>query len=248
MSKSKRYKPSPKCPDPINTFLDIAGAVTLGAYTKHKILKDYEKGHGAESIQGATTVFGFGAMRRGSSGLINLGGLYGVRSALNEIDKREKSSAYYRPVYTRVQSDRYDQFTTYKPINNKYAWRLNCEDGSDYGVYPEDYETRDEYNLALHVAKYHSNDDIQPRDNVNEDAEINMENEYPVYGKDKQYVLCKVSRLDNGENLYYLSENINLSVGDTVIVPSDEQFVVIGVVLSVAIADIDSLPEDIELI
>lgn len=41
----------------------------------------------------------------------------------------------------------------YKPIDNTYAWRLNCEDGSAYGVAPEDYETRDAYNEALYLAK-----------------------------------------------------------------------------------------------
>ena len=42
----------------------------------------------------------------------------------------------------------------YAPKNNKYAWRLNCEDGSEYGISPEDYETRDEYHEALHQEKY----------------------------------------------------------------------------------------------
>ena len=35
------------------------------------------------------------------------------------------------------------------PRDNRYAWRLNCEDGSAYGIDPNDYETRDEYNEAL---------------------------------------------------------------------------------------------------
>ena len=31
------------------------------------------------------------------------------------------------------------------PRDNRYAWRLNCEDGSAYGIDPNNYETRDEY-------------------------------------------------------------------------------------------------------
>ncbi|MCD8174812.1 MAG: hypothetical protein LUD41_02560 [Phascolarctobacterium sp.] len=44
--------------------------------------------------------------------------------------------------------------TTMEENDNRYAWRLNCEDGSEYGVSPEDYETRDEYNEALRAEKY----------------------------------------------------------------------------------------------
>jgi hypothetical protein len=39
---AKRRKSS-KCPEPLNTMLDLAGAAVLGAYTRHKILKDYER-------------------------------------------------------------------------------------------------------------------------------------------------------------------------------------------------------------
>ncbi|MCC8101553.1 MAG: hypothetical protein LIP11_04590, partial [Clostridiales bacterium] len=38
--------------------------------------------------------------------------------------------------------------------DNRYAWRLNCEDGSPYGINPDDYETREEYNEALYKEKY----------------------------------------------------------------------------------------------
>ena len=40
------------------------------------------------------------------------------------------------------------------PRDNRYAWRLNCEDGSAYGIDPNDYETRDEYNEALNREKH----------------------------------------------------------------------------------------------
>ena len=40
------------------------------------------------------------------------------------------------------------------PRDNRYAWRLNCEDGSAYGIDPNDYETRDEYNEALSREKH----------------------------------------------------------------------------------------------
>ena len=38
--------------------------------------------------------------------------------------------------------------------SDKYEWRIFCEDGTEYGVYPEDYETEEEYENALDEAKY----------------------------------------------------------------------------------------------
>ena len=36
----------------------------------------------------------------------------------------------------------------------KYGWRENCEDGSEFGLDPEDYETEEEYEEALEEEKY----------------------------------------------------------------------------------------------
>ena len=83
---AKRRKPS-KFPEPINSFLDIAGAATLGLYVKHKVKKDFENGCGEESAKAAVAVFGMGSMRRGSQGRINLGGLIGLNSALKDIKR-----------------------------------------------------------------------------------------------------------------------------------------------------------------
>ena len=38
--------------------------------------------------------------------------------------------------------------------SDKYEWRLYCEDGFEFGVDPEDYETEEEYEEALNEAKY----------------------------------------------------------------------------------------------
>lgn len=38
--------------------------------------------------------------------------------------------------------------------SNDYSWRDYCEDGDDYDVDPEDYETEEEYEEALNEAKY----------------------------------------------------------------------------------------------
>ena len=37
--------------------------------------------------------------------------------------------------------------------SNRYRWRKYCEDGSKYGVFPENYETADDYEESLAAAK-----------------------------------------------------------------------------------------------
>lgn len=39
-------------------------------------------------------------------------------------------------------------------LDDEYEWRRYCEDGSEYGLYPDDYETKEEYKAALREAKY----------------------------------------------------------------------------------------------
>ena len=59
---AKRRKSS-KCPEPLNTMLDLAGAAVLGAYTRHKILKGYERGEGEESAKAAMLVHTNGPLK-----------------------------------------------------------------------------------------------------------------------------------------------------------------------------------------
>lgn len=209
---AKRRKSS-KCPEPFNTLLDIAGAATMGLYVKHKVKKDFENGCGEESAKAAAMVFGMGAMRRGSRGTINLGGLMGLNSALKDIERQQASSYVHsnRPYFSPIEppspaikkpvkaglwrercedGSQYDLFpenfataddyedalkeakaeTTVVPVveetmvstkheqlqhDKKYRWRNHCEDGSEFGVFPENYETADDYADALEDAKKH---------------------------------------------------------------------------------------------
>lgn len=151
MAKRRKGYKSSKCPEPINTMLDLAGALTLGLYTKHRIKKDFAKGEGEESAKAAGMVFGMGSMRGGSRGIINLGGLWGLNSALKDIEKKQdvQSISSDTPFVDKVLET--PKKTT--PQVKKYLWRNYCEDGSSYGIHPCDYETADEYFDALDEAK-----------------------------------------------------------------------------------------------
>ncbi len=69
-----------------------------------------------------------------------------------------------------LQNCNYNVSTT--DDTDEYGWRNYCEDGFEYGIYPEDYETEEEYIEALNEEKYGWRDycedgseyDIDPED------------------------------------------------------------------------------------
>ena len=91
---------------------------------------------------------------------------------------------------------------------------MNCEDGSDYGIYPENYETRQEYNEAIVSAKSNEQGSV-------ESIKINLEQEHSDSSTEIKYTFCKISRIDNGKNDYYFPGELCLRVGDFVKVPTE---------------------------
>lgn len=195
-------------------MLDLAGAAVLGAYTRHKILKDYEQGEGEESTKAAMLVHGAGALRHGGDGLISLGGLYGVSSALKAIEKQERCEMTGEKVAIAEPA-----IPAPFKSHNHYAWRLNCEDGSAYGVSPDDYETKADYNAALAHAR------------------MRCPEESPAA---IAYRLCRVSRLDNGKNAYYLADT-QYTVGSRVTLCT-EAGTATGIVLSYEEHSVTTMP------
>lgn len=152
MAKKHRAKKSAKCPEPINTLLDIAEAATLHAVAKHKIKKDYAKGQGEDSAKAGAIVFGTGAMRRGTPVVVSLGGLTGLASGIRNIEKSEQATAVpiEPPLVDYVSGSQIHEQESAVP---QYIWRQYCEDGSAYGLSPYDFKTADEYDDALQAAK-----------------------------------------------------------------------------------------------
>lgn len=234
MAKRKKSYSATKCPEPLNTMIDLAGALAMGAFAKHQIKKDYRRSQGTESAKVATMVYGMGVMRRGSEGMISLGGLYGVNSAIRDIEKSEDAAR------RRIQA--YDDgadFPPYKTNDNRYAWRLNCEDGLPYGVSPLDYETREAYNRALSLAKGDQSEERHQETVSKAPAAETPFRESPL-------LCCRVSRLDNGANEYYLTDVETIKIGDRITVSTDagtSEGIVIGVKKLVEMTE-DELPKD----
>lgn len=153
--KKSHRKKSSQCPEPINTMIDLAGAAAMGLYVNHKVKQDFKKGCGEESAKAAATVCGIGAMRRGGDGMVGLGGLIGLNSALSSIEKQQaaQSTATYVCDTTPYVSPIAPPTPAIKHPVKTGVWREHCEDGSIYGVNPEDYETADDYEYALKEAK-----------------------------------------------------------------------------------------------
>lgn len=128
--------------------------------------------------------------------------------------------------------------------SRKYAWRVSCADGSEYDLDPLDYETEDEYNAAIHNEKYrwrrwHSEakrygidvNAYETEDEYNEVLRKKREEERearrmpkpqddPMVATDKTiYNFCSVVFNSTNQPYTYLTGDIEVRIGDTVVVP-----------------------------
>ena len=207
----------------LGPMIDLAGAIALGAYTKHSIKKAYEEGHGEEAAA-ATAVYGIGGMHKKGNHLMEIAGLHAVRSAVHEAERKKikNASTGKHSVYSVDTESYYYE----KHNNNRYAWRLNCENGSQYGIHPDKYETRDEYNAALSKAK-----EIATAQNREQHVEEAKQRTGCAIEKNEIFTYCRVSRLDNGINQYFICGEEIYQIGDKVLIQTEEGTVE-GIVLS----------------
>lgn len=144
--------------------------------------------------------------------------------------------------------------------SRKYAWRVSCADGSEYDLDPLDYETEDEYNAAIHNEKYrwrrwHSEakrygidvNAYETEDEYNEVLRKKREEERearripkpqddPMVTTDKTiYNFCSVVFNSTNQPYTYLTGDIEVKIGDTVVVPvGSEGKEVVATVVSIS--------------
>ena len=220
MAKRRKRKSSSKCPEPFNTLIDIAGGIAMGAVASH-MEKKYNYTKKGKINPYAVSAAGIASGRmKSTEDIIRTGAILGAMGSFDvEADDPMPQRNYVQedPVFREIREA--------KVNNNRYAWRLNCEDGTEFGVYPHDYETREEYNAAIRAAKDIVESDETREATIESGAETRPpENEF--------YLYVRVSRLDNGLNQYYLTHEENIRVGDMVSVPTehgDASGIVIGV-------------------
>ena len=144
--------------------------------------------------------------------------------------------------------------------SRKYAWRVSCADGSEYDLDPLDYETEDEYNAAIHNEKYrwrrwHSEakrygidvNAYETEDEYNEVLRKKREEEREarrmpkpqddlMVAADKTiYNFCSVVFNSTNQPYTYLTDDIEVRIGDTVVVPvGSEGKEVVATVVSIS--------------
>lgn len=250
----KRRKKSSKCPEPFNTLIDLAAGVTMNAIANKMEEKHHYRKRGVPNpYRASAIVFSMGKLNK-TEDIIKLGGLMGAMGAFDP-DDTDSSYRKKHPRTYRYQTDthwEYDNIGSKASVknNNKYAWRMNCEDGSAYGISPLDFETRESYNAALKKRKSESVTEPYERDTEQSLASSTDSDIEQQVDKSAKYVIYRVSRLDNGQNDYYRSNGKQYSVGDTVSVPAKDG-TANAIVIAVKEYDYSSLPnalENIELL
>lgn len=202
MAKRKNYRRSSKCPEPLNTMIDIAGAVTMGLVSRSMVKKDIKKGQGRESVAAARMVFGAGSLRRGGEGLMNLGGLMGVESAVRSAEREAQRKHSY------VEED---------PLIADLERRINTP--------------------QIHHSSAAKSTYIQttPAEKISTSASAEV-----IEVDEETYIFCRVSRLDNGSNGYYLADH-DYIIGSTVQVEKEDGFA-LGVILTVEKHSLETAP------
>ncbi|MCD8300004.1 MAG: hypothetical protein LUC41_02315 [Clostridiales bacterium] len=200
-SSSHKHKKSTKCPEPFNTMIDIAGGLTMAAIASSMEKKHHYSERGKVNPYAVSAVgIGTGRMKT-TNDVIRTGAMLGAMGAFDLDDA------------THVDDDdplfSVDSFE--HKGNNQYAWRMNCEDGSEYGISPEDYETRDDYNEALYMAKYSWREECEDGSGYGFTPE-----DYETEDDYEEALESAKLQEESGEIRYYRSEDCSLRKGDTV--------------------------------
>lgn len=219
--RKKSSKRSAKCPEPLNTMIDLAAGLTMGAVAAH-MEKKYHYSKKGRINPYTVSAMGLATGRmKSTKDILRTGAVLG---ALGSFDVDADDEPEYRALIP--EDPVFHQIRETKTNDNRYAWRLNCVDGSEFGIFPEDYETREEYNEAITEAQK----DLQ----CDEDCDfcvLNQDDFTESVAVENTWKL-RVSRLDNGVNQFYLTDNPLIKIGDTVTVPTEQgsaKGIVIGV-------------------
>lgn len=229
----KRRKKSSKCPEPFNTLIDLAAGITMNAVANKMEEKHHYRKRGVPNPYRASAIgMSMGKLNK-TEDVIKLGGFLGAMGSFDPDDTETGSIGYHT-----AEPWEFDNMNVSPSANsNKYAWRMNCEDGSAYGIYPEDYETRQAYNLALVNAK-----NAGVENDADNSKEIIATSDVVTQEK---YIYCKISRIDNGKNDYFFSGGLELKVGDFVAVPTE-----VGqskaIIIQISSYTADEVPKPIE--
>lgn len=208
MARRNHKKNSKKCPEPLNTLIDIAGGLAMNAVADHMEKKYHYSKKGKINPYKVSAVGIASGRMKSTKDIVRTGAVLG---ALGSFDVDEEDIPEKRTCRSAAELD---SGIVQSSTRNRYAWRLNCEDGTEYGIDPKDYETRELYHEALSKAK-----GITPDSQVQ--SKVAKMFDSSTYSNDV-FVYCRVSRLDNGVNEYFILEGTLPQIGDTITVPTEK--------------------------
>ena len=220
--RKKSSRKSSKCPEPINTMIDLAAGLTMGVVASHMEKKYHYSKKGKINPYTVSAIGLATGKMKSTKDILRTGAVLGAMGSFDvEADDEHIHRTYVPedPVFREISKT--------KVNDNRYAWRLNCIDGTEYGIFPENYETRDEYNEAINEAQNDIAEDCTETSSI---CTSDFENPTPMINVNLRKI--RVSRLDNGSNQFYLTYNLQTKVGDRVTVSTESgtaEGIVIGV-------------------
>lgn len=178
MAKRRRKRKSTKCPEPLNTIIDIIFGMIMSLIADKMERRHHYRKRGVPNPYRASAIGIATGRLENTEDLIKLGGFLGAMGAFDSDDTGtnyrnhvpKTSRNYKNNIQDRCVVNNSREFekisVPFSTEYDQYAWRVNCQDGSAYGIYPEDFETEEAYNQALFDAFVI--DDIDE----NEDTEV----------------------------------------------------------------------------
>ena len=126
MAKRKKKSSKRERIPVIDFLIDMAAAATMDyiAY-KRRQKRGGRRSNKIDPYEATGIAMGLG-MIDDTEDLIKFGGMLGMMGAFDPDEPDE--------VYQNSYVGSHEDNPFYAPKNNKYAWRLNCEDGSEYGI------------------------------------------------------------------------------------------------------------------
>lgn len=259
MAKRRKKKNSSKCPEPINTLIDLAAGLTMGAIADHMEKKYHYKKKGKINPY-TVSAFGLASGRmKSTEDILRTGAFLGAMGSF-DVDTSDPDA----PRSYIVDDPIFHDIPEAKVNDNRYAWRLNCVDGSAYGISPYDYETRDAYNAAISRVKATMQDstetsstELPPEDAMPEEDAPEQSQPTEIYKASCSdpfanddfhvYTYCRVKLVDSEMIAYYRTEDQTLKKGEVVIIPaSDTMRNMQGIILSVERHMRFSVPQPVE--
>lgn len=238
---SKRRKKSSKCPEPFNTLIDLAAGLTMGAVANRMEKKYHYTEKGKVNPYAASAVGIASGRLKSTEGLLKMGVGLGAMGSF-DVEADDKPYIPDDPLLHQIREP--------KKQDNRYAWRLNCADGSEYGISPLDYETREAYHAAIDQARAGGQDNNESSLSAKQNSPVGCAttDASGLYADNvpRAYIFCRVQLVDTSKIAYYKTEDQTLKVGSIVIVPEPcTMREVKGVVLSVEQHTRLSLPQPV---